>query len=687
MKTFIKILSFIVVFCSSVLATHFDQRIGIFQNHQTFEKENPDVIFAGYPGLNYRCYTNGSLNSTTCNGNYFKWMLDLKYDLDVAENQCNWRAKEMISKELLETIGGKYGLTELDTKDDIQARNEIADFQNMAALHAAIAMEQMAVQRKTTEIMKKHIHLSEADIRRVYTETSEEKDIVLDRELEEYLLQVDMGSCEFKIEDTIVGNTKNHVNDIRELANILNTPDLMKGIIAIINSVYSYSLEKRTFRGISELYSINGDPKKDKELYIKTVTEFIDDKFNFKNKEFLRKLTIDYLIKIYEKIEHILTYNKESVKLKLRDCNGADIFGNVNVFVYDALLELLRSQKENLEFVSVGGMYNLDNILEIAGEDPALAIIFKRFYEDKTYIVNNGMVKGKHMKPLSVDEYVQLLSTFSLIDQLTESLGCYNEKIRKAIMMYGIKDGGFTAYSDKMVFHSLEYDGRIYQCVTPVEEYHKIGEILTLKQRSVRSLAAAEREQSEAIVKYEQKDFKASHGSEYFIPTNDLSSRIRTKLSYIIWQVNKIRHIKTTSLLKKVELPVISNVTEREFAHRIPQKFFQFNEGGRLQVLTVEKDLTPLRLLQNKVCDCKLDSMLGAIGLSNAVFNDYDDEEIQLISDQWPEKRFFNEITGKTREDAFAELLLSCFHVTNPFSAIVGVGYFKQHPRLVLQYN
>ena len=685
---FIKFVTLILTTCSMSFA-HYDIRIDMFQNHQTFEKANPDVIFAGYPGLKYRCYVEGGkLDSSTCKGNYFQWMLNLKYDLDVAENQCNWLAKEMISKELLETIGGKYGLSEMDSRDDSKFSNEIIEFQNMAALHASIAMEQMAVQRKTTEIMKKHIKLGESDIRRAYTEIDKENDLALDHDFEEYLKQENSNSDEFQIDKIEIKNTKNNINDIRELASILNNPDILENIMKAINSSYDHLFEIRNLLGgYSMLYSIIEDPNKDREFYLKKTKEFINESFNFVGKEFLKGIAENYFIKIYDKVEHLLKYKDNSVNLKLRDCNGSDIFGNVGVCSYNALLELLRKQKENAEFVSVGGMYDFDKVKKLSGEDLVLAVPFKHFSENEDYVINNATVYGVSVKPLSKNEYLQIQSLIMQREQAVKNINCCDQRISEVINFYMIRGGYFSLYSNELKIISANHNGSEYKCAIPVDEYDKFENTIAWKDNFIKDLLYIEEEIKKFISIYEQVETNKSYDSINFIPTNDLSSRIRAQFSYIIWQTNKIRHIKSTKLLKKTISPIILKDLEKDITHKITQNFS--NPGSKLkvklQIVTEKENLTPLQLLKHRLCENKLDSMFCALGLSTSTF--LNPKETEFMSYQWPLKKFFNEKTMTLKEDCFLELSLNCFHITNPFSAIVGTATCDNHARLVLQYD
>jgi hypothetical protein len=95
-----------------------------------------------------------------------------------------------------------------------------------------------------------------------------------------------------------------------------------------------------------------------KSLYKDIVIKFVDQSFNFAGKEFLRKLTIDYFVKIYNRLEHTLNVLASSSRLKLRDYNIHDIYGNCGVDSYCSTFELIRSNPGNESFIALGGMFD-----------------------------------------------------------------------------------------------------------------------------------------------------------------------------------------------------------------------------------------------------------------------------------------------------------------------------------------
>ena len=397
---FIKFVTLMLTTCSISFA-HYDIRIDMFQNHQTFEKANPDVIFAGYPGLKYRCYVEGGkLDSSTCKGNYFQWMLNLKYDLDVAENQCNWLAKEMISKELLETIGGKYGLSEMDSRDDSKFSNEIIEFQNMAALHASIAMEQMAVQRKTTEIMKKH--LEGTDISKIYGEIPDDYELELDKNLNKFLQQTNIESDELKIKRPTLQYSGNNVKDILELASVLDNPAYLD---AITNRIMETYCAKRLYWIESELHLIPNISVQDKEVYTNAIQQFVDEIFDFKHNTLLKKIAIEYFLKIYNKAEQFLKYSKDEINLKFRDCSAIDIFGKTDVCSYNSMLELTRRNSDNSSFVTVCGTRDLNKIKNVVNFFTILKQSFRLASNDGDSLIYNARIDKFILQPLLPEEW------------------------------------------------------------------------------------------------------------------------------------------------------------------------------------------------------------------------------------------------------------------------------------------
>ncbi|MDR2806629.1 MAG: hypothetical protein LBB11_00535, partial [Puniceicoccales bacterium] len=319
---------------------NFDYRV--FKDHRTFQDEHRQVIFAGATHLSYRCYdyANRTISLKKYQKNYFKAMLDLKYDLDVAENQCNWAAKEIIARELLEIIGGKYGSTEAYAQGNTSEMQAMIDYQDMVTLHAATAALEMAIQRKSMEICKSHLKLTDEDLCKVYADNSR-CSMALDTPLEEYLKKLNMvlpGS--FEIDEPLLLGTP-RVKDIIALAKLLCNPKLLEVALSTI-----------AYPDI-----IHNHAPQDRSLYIKAITHLIDTYFKIPpGKEFLKKIATNYFIKIYDRIEHFLEFAKPQVKLKLRDCNGKDIFGNKNVCSYNATLELIRREPTNKNFIATGGM-------------------------------------------------------------------------------------------------------------------------------------------------------------------------------------------------------------------------------------------------------------------------------------------------------------------------------------------
>ena len=342
MKFFKVIICFFAISYSSTFsAEHFDSRIGIFRENKTFEEENPDVIFAGAPGLTYRCYIDSQLDFSMYEPQSpFQWMLDLKYDLEIAENQCNWSAKEKISKEILETIGGKYGLSELDSRDSVEDIDAVIDFMNMAALHASMAMEQVAVQRKTTELCKKHLGIEQEELQRVYAKDviEQKADLNLDKYLEEYLEKVDITSDELKIDEQKIEHTENNIEDIRDLARVLSNPDHSTEIYLRANDV------------LKKIYK--GEKNKVKVAFIESVNCYIAETFDLGSKPFLLQIAKNYFMKLYDKSELLLRYKEDQINLKLRDCGWIDVYGNTLVCSYNSLLEIIRQEKGNEPFIN-----------------------------------------------------------------------------------------------------------------------------------------------------------------------------------------------------------------------------------------------------------------------------------------------------------------------------------------------
>jgi hypothetical protein len=313
----------------------------------------------------------GTFDFSQDSKNYFKIMLNLEYDLNVAENQCNWNAKEIIAKALLTAIE-KYGISIQNQSMNTPEVQTMVDAQNMAALHAAIALKQIIAQRKTTEICKNNLHLNPNDIHKTYAHDSMEQDLALDHLLEQYLTTANNDA--FLIGSSIFPVSSNgSFNDIMELAKIIDNPKIMD----IFLSSFGY------YR------ALNGTAQQNRDSYGKIIVNFVDQNFNFNGKEFLRKISIDYFMKTYDKMEYRLNRLTFRNLLKLRDCNGKDIYGNINVCTYCATCELIRRNPENDNFIAFGGMFDLPTINKITNEAlagkgyrPSLLIPYRRFNRD-----------------------------------------------------------------------------------------------------------------------------------------------------------------------------------------------------------------------------------------------------------------------------------------------------------------
>jgi hypothetical protein len=78
-------------------------------------------------------------------------------------------------------------------------------------------------------------------------------------------------------------------------------------------------------------------------------------------------------MKIYDRVEYFLSVLKSSsTRLKLRDCNGGDIYGNNDVCSYCATVELIRGNPGNEDFIAFGGMFDMETISKIINDAPEI---------------------------------------------------------------------------------------------------------------------------------------------------------------------------------------------------------------------------------------------------------------------------------------------------------------------------
>ena len=194
------------------------------------------------------------------------------------------------------------------------------------------------------------------------------------------------------------------------------------------------------------------------------------------------------------------------------------------------------------------------------------------------------------------------------------------------------------------------------------------------------------------ILKYIQQDIPSqyalkSQSMDYvpldIIPTNDLSSMSRTRLSHLIYVSNKNRNTKNSSfLLSRDEMFIsIDNSVDHRTKLWHGEASVHFNND---KIFISQKDLTPLHLLMFKSCNKEMNSIFASLGISEAVFfeQSLEDAERSFI---WPSKNFFNELTRDVDEYEYQPLKLNCFHLQNPFSATVGLASFNRHARVALQ--
>jgi hypothetical protein len=505
-----------------------------FNANRTFDQVNPLVIFAGAPNLPYRCYNPNILMSGIFNfgKNYFKRMLDLEYDLFVAENKCDWTAMEAIARELLGIINEHGAPPNGNTGDEVMQR--MVGYQHMVALHAAMVLQRIAIQRKTTEICRAHLgHLTAEELFKGIASNQYQTGVSFDRPLEIFLARAP--ESEFVIHQSpFAAYTADHVRDIIELAKILNNPLWLKSIISPFE-------------------------KGDRTTYEEQVIAFINKNFNFSGKEFLKKLTIDYFMGTYEKIAKFLAFYRET-KLKLRDCNGGDIFSNGDVCSYCSTFELIRREPGNASLVAAGSIFDAKKFQSIINKSKGCQMStapYRRFNEQGMCVYNSSEERAKLLQQR---------------DQKMQEI----DKVKNHIKKYDQEIGNTSDIATR---------NKLIEARNGLVAQH--GELCEEFNRNLNSYNVPL--------------------SVDLLPTNDLSSRIRVQTAYQVWVANMNRFLADSQLLQpsaKIKLQIEKSVMPR------------------LDHIGASEPSTAMEILQRaRCCGEKLDIMLAAMGVALANFN------------------------------------------------------------------
>jgi hypothetical protein len=424
--------------------------------------------------------------------------------------------------------------------------------------------------------------------------------------------------------------TANHVKDVIELAKILSNPLWLKKILP------PFSLLKT-------------NQQQDRDTYEKRVVDFINENFNFSGKESLKKIAIDFFIKIYDKVSNFLMICL-SLNLSLRDCNGGDIFGNSDVCTYCSTFELFRREPGNRPFVAVGDTFNsekIENISNKINKDSGLhlgVVPYRRFNEQGTCIYNSSEERAKITQQCEQKKQKLDKMKNNLI-QINNNIIKYKQKIHNTSDMD--IENKLVKKTNKLV---VRYNEGYKQYDKALKQYnHDIN-------------------------------FHRLPISVDLIPTNDLSSRVRVQTSYLVFVININHSIKNSPFLQesaKTTLPVEKN-TMLDLNH-FTQSIGYKSIGN---IVLASEDLTPLKVLILTNCKKKIDIIFAATGMAFVSFN-AENEGYQSI--EFP-KRFLNRTTTNFAEKGFVDLRLGCFHIFDPFSTVIGKGGFNDHARLIEQY-
>jgi hypothetical protein len=241
------------------------------------------------------------------------------------------------------------------------------------------------------------------------------------------------------------------------------------------------------------------------------ITAFIDKNFNFSGREFLRRTLTHYFLGILEKNNRFLRLWLKS-KLMLNDCNGGDIFGNINVCSYNSTFELFRREPGNKDYVAFGGMFEFKDILNIIKPSitkQSFLVPFREFAPDGRCIRDSKEEDRKRNQWLE--------EQMSKIDSMKESVKKIDQQISES---------------------------------TSREDWNELMKKRNALVESIRK----------AIEQYNH-DIIASLVSIPIdlLPTNDLSSRVRAHSVYLIFAANSNHFVANSTFLQpsaklKIEL-------------------------------------------------------------------------------------------------------------------------------------
>ncbi|MDR3317237.1 MAG: hypothetical protein LBS71_00310 [Puniceicoccales bacterium] len=442
---------------------------------------------------------------------------------------------------------------------------------------------------------------------------------------------VDANSREFKVPPIKPTHIQNNIIDIIELAKPLTHPGYLK---KIIEKIPYYNQE-------------NG-----KDVYMKAVVEAVEQDFNFTDKEFLKKTVIEYFEKIYEKGEWLRQYLSPGIRFKLRDCNGRDIYGNGNVCSYNSALELCRRELENETFVAFGGIFDSEKVKELS-----------------TRTITNGATTS--FSSLSVP-YKHFNESGQCIYDSKEEDRRENERIAK-------RDAELAAINNQITECDQKIEDLLNRSSLSSHTSEKRIQVriqdrpFSLSQQEYNTFSNLIEHKNQLVDKYNKivqgKVPPRTPTPINFLATNDLSSRIRTQVSYLVWATNINDWIRNNRFLSPSALQLIE--ITKAIQPRIEHTIY-FTEAARNQ------SINALQLFRGASECSKNDFIFASLGISFAIF-----QEKELKS---PKKHFFNEMTIRPQETAWIDLALGSFSITTPFSTTIGQAGFNDHARLILQY-
>jgi hypothetical protein len=341
-----KLIRYLIVLTSILTAdspAYFDVRLNIadqmhFDGPDNYLAGSPVTrIFGGLAQNNYEVLIynpNGVPYSLrpVVRGDAWTHFLKLSRDLFRAQHNQDMTAQDMISKELLETASGKYGLSPVDSRDTENNKSKLLALTDMITLHAGTAAQQVAKQKKTTELMGPQI--SRIERNRSSTTSPDRAFFTQQNSL---------------ITQPTFAHSNPHVRDIIELSKVVTNPVHIQGISRI---AWAYS-ENHEFRANYIYNNVIA-----REAWERGTESYVDNIFNFSNSPndiSLKALTHRYFNLTYAKTNQVLQFNNYD-NTQTVDYNGGDIFDNGGTCTWNSTFGTFSQTPGNRTLITRGSI-------------------------------------------------------------------------------------------------------------------------------------------------------------------------------------------------------------------------------------------------------------------------------------------------------------------------------------------